>query len=167
MYNIDHLVMKDELISDPQRIKNEILDFYKNKLYIVTEQWKPTSNFGNCPAVSEEEKDLFQIRFEEQEVLGHLKMFVIDKAPGLDGFTMGFFTNCREVFKQDIMEVYYNFHSRDFFERSLNATYIALIPRKMVQKNWGISNLLSFIGSIFKIIAKVLVNRLKRVMENR
>lgn len=54
----------------------------------------------------------------------------MDKAPGPDGFTMGFFIMCREVLKHDIMGVFYNFHSHGLFEKNFNAAYIALIPKE-------------------------------------
>lgn len=57
-------------------------------------------------------------------------MCSMDKAPGPDGFTMGFFIKCWEVLKQDIMEVFHNFHSFVFFERSLNATLQSLDPEE-------------------------------------
>lgn len=87
------------------------------------------------------------------------------KAPGPDGFTMGFFIKCWEVLKQDIMGVFQNFHSHAFFERSFNATYIALIPKKKGAKELKDYMPISPIGIIYKIIAKVLAERLKKVME--
>ncbi|CAN4119502.1 unnamed protein product [Withania somnifera] len=43
---------------------------------------------------------------------------------------MGFFTKCWEVIKNDIMEVFHNFYEKEMFEKSFNAIYIALIPKK-------------------------------------
>ena len=55
-------------------------------------------------------------------------------------------------------------HSQNAFFRSHNATFLVLIPKKE-----GISDVqdfrpISLVGSLYKIIAKVLANRLKRVM---
>lgn len=88
----------------------------------------------------------------------------MDKAPGPDGFTMGFFIKCWDVLKQDIMGVFHNFHSHGLFEKSFNATYIALIPKKNGAKELMDFRPISLIGSIYKIIAKVLTERLKKVM---
>lgn len=41
------------------------------------------NQFWNSPTVSKEGKDLLQSRFQEQEVLGCLKMCAMDKALGL------------------------------------------------------------------------------------
>ena len=68
--------------------------------------------------------------FEEEEVLKCLKQCEIDKAPGPDGFTMGFCIKCWEVVKNDIMKTFQNLYEQGRFERSFNATFIALIPKK-------------------------------------
>ena len=68
--------------------------------------------------------------FEESEVLQCLKLCATNKAPGLDGLAMGFFIKCWEILKQDIMLAFQNFHEQKRFERSLNTTFITLIPKK-------------------------------------
>lgn len=60
---------------------------------ILKLQWRPTCHFDNCPVLSEEEKEALQVDFDENEVLRCLKLCAADKAPGPDGFTMGFFIN--------------------------------------------------------------------------
>lgn len=55
-----------------------------------------------------------------------------DKAPGPDGFSMAFSQDCWDVIKTDIMGVFLDFHAHRKFERSLNATFIALISKKYV-----------------------------------
>ena len=53
-----------------------------------------------------------------------------DKAPGLDGFTMAFFQKCWRVVKEGVMAVFAHFHRYSVFERSLNASFLTLIPKK-------------------------------------
>ncbi|KAG5593809.1 hypothetical protein H5410_035041 [Solanum commersonii] len=62
-------------------------------------------------------------------------MCAMDKAPGPDGFTMGFYIKCWDVVKRGIMETFKNFHSQGVFDKSFNATYIALIQRRMELRN--------------------------------
>lgn len=50
-----------------------------------------------------------------------------DKALGPDGFSMAFF---KLVGKFDIMGAFHEFHENGRFEKSLNATFIDLIPKK-------------------------------------
>ena len=61
------------------------------------------------------------------------------------------------------MAAFHNFHTQVVFEKSLNASFLALIPKKVdvveVKDFW----LISLIGGIYKIISKVLANLLRRV----
>lgn len=63
------------------------------------------------------------------------------------------------------MEVFHNFHSRKIFEKRFNASYIALIPKKVCAKELSDFRPISLIGSVYKLISKVLTERLKGVME--
>lgn len=42
---------------------------------------------------------------------------------------MTFFQVCCDVLKEDILKVFYDVHARSKFERRLNPTFIALIPK--------------------------------------
>ncbi|WMV37016.1 hypothetical protein MTR67_030401 [Solanum verrucosum] len=154
--NIDQLEVEGEITQDTNKIEKEVIDFYQ-RLYTETSQWRPTSNIPNCPVISSEEKEILQRNFEEDEVLRCLKLCAMDKAPGPDGFTMDFYIKCWEIVKHDIMKAFQNFHEQEVLERSFNATFIALIPKKK-----GSTELRDF---IYKIFSKVLTERLKGVME--
>ena len=62
------------------------------------------------------------------------------------------------------MEVLANFHSQAVFEKSLNATFIALIPKKVDAVSVRDFRPISLVGSIYKVISKLLANRLRRVI---
>jgi predicted NAD-dependent protein-ADP-ribosyltransferase YbiA (DUF1768 family) len=64
--------------------------------------------------------------FEKREVLEVVKGMNSDKEPGPNGFFMAFFQPCWNVIKVDIMVVLHDFHAHSKFEKSLNATFIAL-----------------------------------------
>lgn len=53
-----------------------------------------------------------------------------DKASGLNGFSMASFQTCLEVIKEDGVRVFHEFHDNGLFEKRLNATFIALIPKQ-------------------------------------
>ncbi|KAG5576279.1 hypothetical protein H5410_056413 [Solanum commersonii] len=141
----------------------EIVEFYQ-KLYTEELHWRPDNNFLNCPRLTGEEKEDLERSFDEEEVLRCLKQCATDKAPGLDGFTMGFYIKCWEVVKGDIMETFQHFHEQGRLERSLNLTFIALISKKKGAKELRGFRPISLIGSMCKIFSKVLTERLKKVM---
>ena len=98
--------------------------------------------------------------------MGVVKDFEGDKAPGPDGFPMAFFQACWDVIKLDLMEIFQVFFERGQFEKSLNATFISLIPKKSDAVEVKDFRPISLIGGVYKIIAKVLANRLKEVIED-
>jgi hypothetical protein len=51
---------------------------------------------------------------------------------------------------------FHNFHEHELFEESLNATLIVAIPKKIVQLEIREFRPISLVGSVYKILAKVL-----------
>jgi hypothetical protein len=87
------------------------------------------------------------------------------KTPGPDGFSLAFFQDCWDVIKSDFMGVFQDFHTHNKFVKSLNATFIALILKKSVALDLKDFRPISLVSGVYKIIAKVLANRMRRVME--
>ena len=115
--------------------------------------------------IGELERGWLERRFEKVEILSVVRDLEGDKAPGPDGFSMAFFHHCWRVVERDVLVVFEEFYQHCKFEKSLNATFIALIPKKN-----DVSNILDFrpislVGSLYKILAKVLANRLKVVLD--
>ena len=113
-----------------------------------------------------EDRVLIERKFDKDEVLQALQSSNGDKASGPDGFTMGFFQKCWCVVEFDVMVVFEEFHEFCSFEKSLNATFLAFIPKKQNARNIKDFRPISLIGSIYKLLSKILTNRLKTVMEN-
>ncbi|WMV36605.1 hypothetical protein MTR67_029990 [Solanum verrucosum] len=63
------------------------------------------------------------------------------------------------------MDTFQNFYEHEVFEKSFNATFIALIPKKKDAKELRDFRPISLIGSIYKLISKVLTEKLKRVVD--
>ena len=68
--------------------------------------------------------------FSKEEVVKVLHEMEGDKAPSLDGFTMAFFQKFWSVVEIDVMAFFDHFHRSSEFERSLNASFLSLIPKK-------------------------------------
>ena len=110
--------------------------------------------------ISKEDATWLDRPFDEDEVFGVVHDFNGDKAPGPDSFVMAFFQSCWSVVKIDIMNVFHNFHAHAVFEKRLNATFLALIPKKNDVVNVKDFRPISLVGRLYKIIAKVLANRI-------
>lgn len=79
-----------------------------------------------------------------------MKLCAADTAPG--------------IVKRDIMSAFQSFYVQEVFERSFNATFIALISKKKGAKELRDFRPISLIGSIYKLFSKVPSKRLKGVM---
>jgi len=95
--------------------------------------------------------------FEEAEIYEVIKEFNEDKSPGPDGFPMAFFQACLGILKSDIMAMFHHFHVTGQFEKSLNATFISLIPKKAATVEVKDFRPISLVGGVCKILAKVLL----------
>ena len=67
--------------------------------------------------------------------------------------------------ESDVLAIFEEFYHHSKFEKSLNATFIALIPKKNDASNIRDFRLISLVGSLYKILSKVLANRLKQVLD--
>ena len=89
-----------------------------------------------------------------------------DKAPGPNGFTMAFIHKCWRVVEADVMAVFKHFHKYSVFEKSLNASFLTLIPKISSAVNIKDFRPISLVGSIYKLLSKVLANRLRVVLDS-
>jgi len=62
------------------------------------------------------------------------------------------------------MAVFREFHGRGSFEKSINATFISLIPKKAGAVDIKDFHPIILVGGVYKIISTVLANRLKQVL---
>ena len=107
-----------------------------------------------------------EIPFSMEEMSSTLSVLNGDKAPGPDGLTVAFWQLCWDIVRDDVMRMFRDFHETGKFVRSLNATFIVMIPKKGGAKDLKDFHAISLVGSLYKLLAKVLANRLKRVMSS-
>ena len=159
-YNYLKFLEVDGVIYEEEaEVAAQVVQFYKN-LYQQFEEWRPFVEGLEFDQIGELERS-----FEKDEILSVVRDMEGDKAPGLDGFSMAFFHHCQSVVERDVLAVFKEFYQHCKFEKSLNATFIALIPKKNDAYNIRNFRSISLVGSLYKILAKVLANRLKVVLD--
>ncbi|GJV85190.1 RNA-directed DNA polymerase, eukaryota, partial [Tanacetum coccineum] len=89
----------------------------------------------------------------------------LDKSPGPDGFTFGFYRKFWSLLEDDVVDVVCFFYSNGFCLKGINSSFIALIPKSQGANLVKDFRPISLIGSIYKIIAKLLDNRLVTVLD--
>ena len=87
-----------------------------------------------------------------------------DKAPGPDGYTIAFYKHCWDIVKIEVLNSLQEFHEHESIKRSLNATFVVLIPKKVGASDVKDFRPICLIGSVYKILSKILANRLKLVL---
>jgi hypothetical protein len=86
------------------------------------------------------------------------------KSPGPDGVNFGFIKEFWEDIKDDFILVMTEFHTNDRIVKGVNCTFIVLIPKKKNPVKLSDFRPISLIRCIYKVISKVLANRLKKVI---
>ena len=87
-----------------------------------------------------------------------------EKAPRLNGFTTAFWQFYWDIVKDEIMRMFREFYNSDKFVRSLNTTFLVMIPKKGDAVDLKDFRPISLVGSLYKLLAKVLANSFKQVM---
>ena len=116
--------------------------------------------------IEEEERLSLEKEFTKEEVIQVLREMEGDKAPDPDGFIMAFFQKCWSVVEKDVMDVFDYFHQHSVFERSMNASFLTLIPKKCNAVNIKDFCPISLVDSVYKLLSKVLANKLRAVLNN-
>jgi hypothetical protein len=160
---IDSLHINGVLESNPELIRVHAANYFEN-MFAESMSWRPKLDDLEFESLSKGEAASLEAPFLEKEVKEVIYGMNGNKAPGPDGFSIAFFQACWEVLKNDIMAVFSDFHARSKFEKSLNSTFISLIPKVPVAADLKDFRPISLVNGVYKIISKVLANRLRLVM---
>ncbi|GKC01800.1 RNA-directed DNA polymerase, eukaryota, reverse transcriptase zinc-binding domain protein [Tanacetum coccineum] len=82
----------------------------------------------------------------------------IDKSPGPNGFTFGFYRRFLKLIENDVVDAVIYFFHQGSFPKGENSSFIALIPKTHDANMVKDFRPISLIGSLYKIIAKILAN---------
>ncbi|RVW80279.1 Uridine kinase-like protein 1, chloroplastic [Vitis vinifera] len=132
---------------------------------LKTEAKEAFKNWAAAQSLNHAEAEGLEQPFTEAE--NHLALMGMngDKAPGPDGFTVAFWQFCWEFVKEEIVDVFKEFYEDKSFAKSLNSTFLVLIPKKGGLRIWGISDQSACLGCVYKLLAKVLANKIKKVLD--
>ena len=100
----------------------------------------------------------------EEELKLALQSFQKDKSPGLDGWTIEFFTELYDLLGDEILKVVKLSHLSDSILACFNSTFITLIPKMDNPKTLHDFKPISLCNCIYKVILKVIARRLKDIL---
>ena len=126
--------------------------------------WHLSLNGLDFDRIKVEEAASLEELFSMEEVYSALSELNGDKAPSPDGFPLTFWQFCWEFVKDEIMGFFKEFHARGRFVKSLNTTFLVLVPKKGGAHNLRVYRPIILVGGLYKLLAKVLASRLKKVV---
>ncbi|GJX67752.1 retrotransposon protein, putative, ty1-copia subclass [Tanacetum coccineum] len=145
----DNGLSNEELVTERISLLKELHNFYKK----VTLSLWPESKVDDLKC---------DVTFDE------IKKAVWDcetnKSPGPDGFSFDFIRTFWDILKQDFVNAIREFFISSKFPPGCNSSFIALIPKKHDAKFVKDYRPISLIGCFYKIVSKILANRLKMVI---
>lgn len=87
------------------------------------------------------------------------------KAPGPDGFPCKFYKQYWDVVGRDLILFVQDFFITGKFTRSINRTFLVLIPKRSEAKVFDDYRPISLCNVAYKIVSKILANQIRRVLE--
>ncbi|GJT88088.1 RNA-directed DNA polymerase, eukaryota [Tanacetum coccineum] len=161
--SIRGVMVDGKWIDNPKNVKKEFLDHFSNRF---SKPGKPMATlqmeFPN--QIQLEQRNDLESDVTNDEIKKAVWECGTDKAPGPDGFTFGFFRKFWHLVENEVQDaVRYFFYNNDL-PNGCNSSFIALIPKIPDANLVKDFRPISLIGSIYKIIAKILTNRLVGVM---
>ncbi|GJY32697.1 RNA-directed DNA polymerase, eukaryota [Tanacetum coccineum] len=157
-------VMADGVwIENPDLVKDEFVQHFSSRF------GKPTdiraSIDMNFPKVlSSVQKEELECDVSKEELKRAVWDCGMDKSPGPDGFTFGFFRKFWSTIENDVYEAVTYFFTNGDIPKGCNSSFIALIPKTPGANMVKDFRPISLIGCMYKIIAKILTNRLVGVI---
>ncbi|KAE8680777.1 hypothetical protein F3Y22_tig00111366pilonHSYRG00071 [Hibiscus syriacus] len=156
---IHSLKIKGDFISDIGMIRSTVFNFFKATYNTKSAMEVEGLNLEFAQLTAIQSASL-EVEFSEQEVWQVISSSDSTKAPGPDGFTMGFYKKYWASLKEQIMEFFSDFYQGKMWDHGVNHTFITLIPKKCIPENIEDFRPISLVGSMYKILSKVLSKRL-------
>jgi len=160
---IDKLVIQGEEVADKNKIKQCIIDYFKD-LYGRQE----VTSFDIAPLglskISAEERKRLEEPITREEIKEAVDCCDPSKAPGYDGFNLRFIKKLWPEMEEDFYAYVMRFFENEKLHQSFNTTWMVLIPKKKGVLEVSEYRPISLVGCIYKVIAKILCRRIKGVM---
>ncbi|CAL5344867.1 unnamed protein product [Camellia sinensis] len=153
----------DRVVEDPGEVKLEVCSHFKKHF---SEDWKVRPSLdGVFRSVRNSQAfKMLEAEFAEEELWEAIKNCDGNKAPGPDGFNLLCFQKHWKLMKGEVIQFMKEFHTHGKLVRGINSSFITLVPKK--ENAGGLEDFrpISLVGSLYKILSKVLSCRLSKVL---
>ncbi|GJY15770.1 RNA-directed DNA polymerase, eukaryota [Tanacetum coccineum] len=150
-------------IDSPNLVKKEFLShFTKRFAKVETPSLQINSDFPK--KLDLDQQVILEREISRDEVKRAVWDCGTDKSPGPDGFTFGFYRRYWSFLDKDVEKVVRYFFHHGVFSKAGNSSFIALLPKVPNANKVNDFRPITLIGSLYKIISKILANRLVDVV---
>ncbi|GKU93253.1 hypothetical protein SLEP1_g6860 [Rubroshorea leprosula] len=151
-------------VEEPELVKVAAVKYF-TKVF-QNEQWcRPTMDGIPFCRILDAQREWLERPFTIEEIEEGLNDCDGSKVPGPDGFNFNFIKFAWSTVKEDFVNFLTKFNRNGRLVNGLNSSFLALIPKKLNPEQFKEYRPISLIGCLYKLLAKVLANRLKMVME--
>lgn len=105
-----------------------------------------------------------EAQFSVEEIKGTVWACGSERASGPDGFTFKFIKSFWDVVSSDAIKFVQHFERHGTIANGCNSSYITLVPKCKDPMSLGEFRPISLIGCMYKIVAKLLANRIKKLI---
>lgn len=130
---VEELIIGNNCIKGNEALYEGAKKHFQN-LYYEDSKFRPKLDNLSFNSVNEREKAQLEEKFTEEEILDCPRECDGDKAPGPDGFNIKFFQTFWDIIKGDIFEFFNDFRNHSSFVRSLNFSFLIMIPKKLIPR---------------------------------
>ncbi|XP_020253837.1 uncharacterized protein LOC109830891 [Asparagus officinalis] len=116
------------------------------------------------PCLLESHANLLYAPVTKDEIKVAMFSMPDNKAPGPDGYSASFFKSSWSIIGDEVTATIKEFFRMGKLLGVVNSTYIALIPKIQCPKTPTDFRLISYCNCLYKIISKILANRIQSVM---
>lgn len=160
---INSILARDRVWEDKKGIQKEVNLFFR-ELYKGVNQVTPKMDGTSFRTLLTSSVSFLEAQFSKEEIKEAVFGSSGDWAPGPDGFPIAVFQNFWHLLEEDLQVFFNEFHVNGVITGDLGAAFLALIPKKDGAISIKDFRPISLIGSLYKILAKVLANRLRKVL---
>ncbi|WJZ95377.1 hypothetical protein VitviT2T_014152 [Vitis vinifera] len=152
---LNRIKVNERCFTKESEIKEEVGRNFQ-ELLTNPGDWKPSIKGLNFERLEEREVERLEQPFLEEEVFEALKGCCGEKAPGPDDFSMAFWQFAWDFVKVEVLNLFRQFHETGRFVRSMNATFLVLIPKKGGAEDLKDFRPISLVGGLYKWLAKIM-----------
>ncbi|CAN1135074.1 LINE-1 retrotransposable element ORF2 protein, partial [Linum perenne] len=157
---VDKLSVNGVVLAHHEGLEEAVVQFYK-ELYSEQQKVRPFPSEVRFQTLNEGRWGGLVASFSREEVWGVVKSCAAEKAPGPDGFCFAFLQRCWSFVGEDFVRALDEFFHSGTLPRMICHTFICLIPKKEDVEDIKDLRPISLVGCIYKVISKVLMERLK------